>query len=208
MTDRPPPATEVVDITGPEGASLFWHAKLWLVADAMKDVQEDLDATWKHYKDIKDERLLALVGALCVETSVDRVLRSFAPGFTAYSEDVDFTFSVKLKVLRSLKPLPARLMTSCDLIRQIRNKFAHDLSMKALVDLDPKLLNRLTTQVQEFNPAPRDPVDYERQFRDLAGFVMMGLNIYATQLHALRQFLESAAGRESFKGWAEAKARA
>ena len=206
MTELPPPPEQVVDITGPAGESLFWHTKVWLVADQVKGFQEDLDATWEHYKGVKDERLQALVGALCVESAVDRVLLAFAPGFKVFAEDIDFTFSVKLKVLRSLKPLPSRIITACDLIRQIRNRFAHDLGIKLLSDLDKTVLNRLTSQTQAFNPAARDTDDHARQLRDLTSFVLMSLLIYTRQLHALRQFVESEAGRAAFKSWAETKA--
>ena len=63
MANEPRPE-KIVDITGPAGEILFYHASVSLIAGRWPDVQAKLDQMWTHYKDITDERLLALVGAL------------------------------------------------------------------------------------------------------------------------------------------------
>lgn len=203
MTATPPPE-ELIDVTGPEGESLFCHAEQWLMAERATDLQASLDATWVHYRSIDDERLLALLGALCVEGGLDALLVAFAPGFSSFISDTDFKFSVKIKFARSLRVLPGRILAACDLIRQIRNEFAHSLNRRSLSDLDDKLRNKLFSQTEAFNPAKRDPSGHNKQFKDLVGFVITALWIYTQQTSKLRVFVESSAGRDAFKRWAEA----
>ena len=87
--DYDPPREELIDITGPEGESLFCRAKQWLLAECATDLQASLDATWVRYKSIDDERLLALVAALCVEGALDGLLVGFALGFGSCISDTD-----------------------------------------------------------------------------------------------------------------------
>lgn len=197
------PPEKVIDITGPEGESLLWETKSWLVSGRLDGFQKRLDETWYHYRDVADERLLALVGALCVENAVDKAIAAFAPGFSSLVGDHDFTFSVKVKMLRSLKVLPSRVLTACDLVREIRNKFAHNLELKSLADLGPKHLKGLHAQTEAFNPAGRDKSEHARQFRDIVGFIIMALMIYETQLGSLREFVSLEEFRSAFKAWSE-----
>jgi len=92
MTNVPRPE-EVINIEGKEGESLFWHAKEWLVArdEVVSRLQSEMREMWSHYGGIQDERLLALVGALCVENALDSLLESFAPGLGQHKEDKDVT---------------------------------------------------------------------------------------------------------------------
>lgn len=204
MTDTPRPE-EILDIAGPEGESLFWHTKKWLLEEHIPELQKSLDATWAHYKSIEDERLLALVGALCIEAAVDALLVSFAPGFGACISDTDFTFSVKLKLLRSLRLLPSRIVTSCDLVRQVRNEFAHRLERRAFADLEDKHRSKLLPHVESFNREPRDETNYNKQFRDLVGFLIAALWVYTRQVSQLRKFLDTQSFREPFRAWIDSE---
>lgn len=204
MIEEPNPE-EVIDITGPEGATLFCHAKKWLVSDRVEGIQAQLDEMWKHYGDEKDDRLLALVGALCVEHSLDALLQAFAPGFEQCTDDAGFTVAVKTKVARSLQLLPARILTACDLVRKIRNEFAHHLEYTDFSHVDADLLQKLEPTVRSFNHAKRGVAEYPLLFRHLIGFLIVGLCVYTEQARQTREFIEGPAGREGFKAWAEAR---
>jgi len=201
MTEIPNPE-KLIDITGPEGETLFWSAKAWLVAGSEGQIQARLDEMWVHYSDVTDDRLLALVGALCVEASVDALLEAAAPGFAQCREDQDVTFSLKIKVARSLQLLPARILTGCDLVRQMRNEFAHHLDVKEFGQLDGKYLGKLGPYVAEFNRASRDASNHRQLFTDFVGFTLFALDVYTRQVARLREYLETTSFREAFKQWA------
>lgn len=196
----------VVDITGPEGESLFWNAKEWLLrGERISELQKHLDELWVHYRDIKDDRLLALVAALAVENSLDLLVQAFAPDFRQYKEDLDFKFSVKTKVARSLKLVPSRILNCCDLVRQFRNEFAHHLEYQSFSAFDAKHLNRLHPYVQSFNSQKRDPADHTALFRELVGFTLVALRIYTYQIADLRDFIMQPSAREVFKKWVDSR---
>ena len=203
MSKEPEP-DEMIDITGPDGESLFWHLKDWLVSGHESTIQEHLDQDWEHYKDIEDHRLLALVAGLCVERGIDALLLAFAPGFDEYEEDSDLTFSMKIKVARSMRLLPSRILTACDLIRQIRNEFVHHLDYKDFGQLDKsRFRNKLLPYVQSFNKAKRNEEDYKQLFKDLVGFTLVSLYAYKEQVYQLRKYLMTPDLREAFKKWSE-----
>ena len=203
MTETPKPE-QIVDITGPAGETLFWHTKEWIVAKSVPAIQADLDNTWHHYRDITDDRLVALVAALCVEGAVDALLEAMAPGVATLKNDTDFKFSVKIKFARSLQLLPARVLTACDLVRQIRNEFAHNVALRRFEDLEAKFQNRLAPYVWEFNKAAYDPNAPQRLFKDLVGFILMALRIYTEQVSRLRSYVSTDTGRADFQRWCQA----
>src|SRR5580658_10463995 len=98
MTDEPEPE-ELLDITGPAGETLFWHALEHVIAEHGPKLQGELDELWAHYRDISDERLLALVAALCAEFAIQGLLEALGPGFDKLRDDADFTFSLKIKTV-------------------------------------------------------------------------------------------------------------
>jgi hypothetical protein len=201
-----PKAEEIIDITGPEGETLFRHALAYVVAEQGPKIQSEMDELWSHYKDVSDERLLALIAALCIENSIQELLQALGPGFSQLEDDVNYTFSLKIKTARALRIIPSRILTGCDLIRQIRNEFAHHLDTKQLSQLDPKkYLEKLAAQVFAFNSADRDKANHSAMFSSLVGFVLMALRTYIQHVRRFREYLDANDFRESFKAWAERK---
>ena len=201
-----PQHEKVLDIEGPEGETIFWHSKGWLVKDRVDQIQEFMDEMWEHYREAGDDRLLAVIGALCVERAVNALLLGFAPAFEQYEGASQFTFSLKTKIIRSLSLLPARILAASDLIGKIRNEFAHHLEYKTFGDLDGgKLLRKLEPAVMTFDAYSLNESDHRKLFKDLVGFVILSLRVYGEQTSLLRRFLESQAGRENFKRWSESR---
>lgn len=56
--------------------------------------------------------------------------------------DRDMTFSLKIKLLRALAVVPRHLIEAADLVRAIRNEFAHNLRVDTLADLTDKTKTR------------------------------------------------------------------
>ena len=205
MTTEPKPE-EIVDLSGPQGETIFRHPLAYIIADHGPQLQSELDEMWTHYKDISDERLLALVAALCIENAVQGLLESFSSGFAELREDSGCTFSLKIKMARALRLVPARIFASCDLIRQIRNEFAHHLHKKELSQLDEnKYLQKLAAHVAAFNPAERDKDLHAEMFKQLVSFVIIALRTYTHHVLRLREYLDTMTFQENLKRRAETK---
>ncbi len=80
---------------------LFWHALACVAVEHAPKLRGELDELWVHYKDIMDERLLAIVAALCIENVIQELLEGVGPGFAQAREDANVTFSLKVKTARS-----------------------------------------------------------------------------------------------------------
>jgi hypothetical protein len=202
ISDEPRPE-QMIDITGPRGKTLFCEPKCWLIAAREQDIQAHIDERWRHYGEAEDDRLVALVGALCVESSIDSLLIAAAPGFPQYLEDTAFTFSVKTKMAESLRLLPKRILTACDLVRQVRNQFAHDLDKKHFEDLGSKSREKLEPCVKAFNNAERNPNEPQRLFKELVSYVLIALKVYTEQVSRLRSYVEDEAGKKGFSDWCQ-----
>ena len=200
MENKPSP-DEIVNIQGLEGETLFWHLAEWLMVKHTEDLQAHLDTMWRHYKDVADERLLALVGALCIETSLDILLGNFIENYKLLKTDSDFTFSIKIKVARSMCLIPNKILNSCDLIRQVRNEFAHNLEISSFNQLETKYSGKFEPYVREFNVRDRDWSDLVSLYRDLVGFTIVALTAYSYQLRALKSYLKTDHFRGHFKNY-------
>lgn len=172
MAEIPKPE-EMIDVTGPKNESLFYHVKSWVMAGKDQEIQMRLDERWQHYGKTEDDRLVAVIAALCLESAIDALLTSVAPGFKPYVEDTDFTFSIKIKMVKALRLLPARILTSCDLVRQMRNRFAHNVDKKRFEDLEAKYLDKLEPYVNSFNTAQRNPKEVQRLFKELVTYTLL-----------------------------------
>lgn len=128
-------AEQVLNIEGPPGESLFRRLLIWLVPfDRMAELQRELDEYWAHYRDLTDERAIVLVGALVVEDSLDELITTFFPKSTTLLKKREFTFSLKTDLIRACKLIPSRILHHCDIVRELRNDFAHSLQLKTLSD--------------------------------------------------------------------------
>jgi len=202
-TKYQPKPEEILNIEGADNETLFWHLKSWLIADKEDRLQKRLDELWKHYKDINDQRLLALVGALCIETALDALLQGFISDYDSLKDDTDVTFSLKIKIAKALHLIPRKILNSCDLIRQIRNDFAHNLNLCEFTHLPKNRLNKLGPYVREFDIKERNSQDWVVLYRALVGFTTVGLMAYSYQIEALRHYLGTHDFRHHFKAYIE-----
>lgn len=202
MKDQPNPE-EILNFEGAAHETLFWHLKSWLIVDKENDLQKRLDELWEHYKNINDQRLLALVGALCMETALDALLERFMSDYDNFKKDMDVTFSLKIKIAKGLHLIPQKILNSCDLIRRIRNEFAHDLNLSEFSSLPKNRLDKLGPYVRAFDIKGRNSREWVALYRDLVGFTALGLIAYSYQIKAFRDYLETDDFRYHFKAYIE-----
>lgn len=97
-----------------------------------------------------DDRSMVLVSAMVSEAYIDRLLCILLPKYDRLLDNTNnFTFSTKIRLLESFEIVPTHLIRAADLVRQVRNQFAHDLDVSVLGHVDPKILNRLRSLYEE-----------------------------------------------------------
>ncbi|MCK5380643.1 MAG: hypothetical protein KAJ81_04175 [Candidatus Latescibacteria bacterium] len=180
-----------VNIDGPTGDSVFSKGLACSIDpsfmdNALKKVQE-LDgyiARWE------DDRLFAIGGALLVENDIDEIAAAIMPKYKDLRDKSDFTFAMKIEVVRALRLLPSRILNSADCIRKIRNEFAHDLSVDTFEKLKPEFLQSLLDRASSYTPHAKPSHDDHRQhFKDLLFNTRLALVIYRSQVSWLNHLI-------------------
>ena len=192
-----------MEIEGPPGESVLYCAWVWLLPGEMEEVREELEAYWAHYEDLTDERAIVLVGALCVEDCLDRMISAFFPASKILHENRDFTFSLKIDILQACSLIPRRILHHCDLIRSLRNDFAHNLDFQTLSDLGDTKLRNMDQGIKSYQADYDFSVPYRQRFEDLVRFTCIALKVYTTQVQPMRAFIDSEDFLKSLQAFAE-----
>lgn len=82
-----------------------------------------------------DDQVIALVGGLIVEDSIDRILSALMPKYKRLAGIRDVSFSTKTEILRAMNLIENQLLKDADFIRKVRNEFAHNLEVSKFDDL-------------------------------------------------------------------------
>jgi hypothetical protein len=186
-----------LNLNGPEGQSLFYKPieKLFNDEEAEK-IGEGFDASMDKLVEIEHDRALVLTGSLIVENRLEEVLLALMPGFSKIREDTKFTFSIWIDILEAMCVLPKRILKCVNLIRKIRNAFAHGLNIDSLdiLAMDEKkchLVNSMPSLIHEFNAPPLPNDTYAIQFRALTSLTAAALQVYACHISELTKFIRT-----------------
>ena len=170
---------------GEKGKSL-WEFPLMKIGSGSR-----MEEILSHTKNVDDDRILSLLTALLVENRVEHILSELLPNFKALLENTDFTFSMKLRLLEAFNIIPIQLIRSADIIRKIRNAFAHEITIRKFEDLDKKLLSKLTSyreyiyQGKETKEQQTEHKDsYFKSYKSLSWYCMIGLDSYIENAEA------------------------
>jgi hypothetical protein len=171
---------------GPLGESLFEKPVLRLFR------HNPLPEFFAKAEKIDDDRFVAVVTALIVEDRLDACLGSFLPRYSILLKTQDFTLANKIRLMQALDFVPRLLLSASDLIRSIRNEFAHNLEQETFAALSQALQKKLVSLRAEiysrFGKEERQPKDSLRaEFKALAFFAIAGLDTYCENLAILRQ---------------------
>ena len=176
---------------GPEGESLFNRPLLRLFRD------NPLHELFQQSRRIDDDRFIAVLSALAVENRLDACLDAFLSRYPKLSESQDFGFSAKIRLMQALNFVPTLLLAASDLMRRVRNEFAHRLDREKFNDLPDdlrdKLCNVRASIYSRFGPEQTKPKQTLREeFEALAFFAIGGLDSYVENLRYLRRRIADA----------------
>ena len=179
-------------VDGPRGETLF-HKPFFLYF-RHDPTPELLKKTQK----IDYDRLLAVVSSLIVEDRLNAALSAFMPRYKVLDESEDYTFSMKIKLMRALNFIPTRLLSAADEIRKVRNEFAHNLELERFDQFKTKSQTRMRGLWSCIYPWVGKDLASSGEtlrsvFHGLAFFAIVGLDAYANNLAFLRKYISKPA---------------
>lgn len=156
-----------------------------------------MEETFEHLSSTTDERALAIIGALILEKGIDDLLHTIIPGYKALWDKWDFSLSTKIELARALRLFPNALFNCVDTIRQIRNEFAHDLSVNSLKALarrktsSKNLVASMRSHYLQYGEHPFEEGYELNGFKILIEETIKMLHFYRMQAWLLNQFIRS-----------------
>ncbi|MCD4769849.1 MAG: hypothetical protein K8R35_06760 [Bacteroidales bacterium] len=181
-----------------EGKQVFSQPFLDLLN--YSDWNNELPQLYERINSLADDRSFVILMAVVLEYHVDKLLRILLPNYEILLETSEFTFSIKLKILKASKLLPEIIFEFSELTRKIRNSFAHNLSFDNLEELkegnkqERKLVNKLEQLCTDYSESlvyfiPKSN-DYRMRFKDVASFAILALREYEPNIKGLRELID------------------
>jgi len=185
-----PPEDRIVRIEGEPGESIFCRPLQFALTQITEgQLQRRVGETLTRMREVADDRLLVLLGALIVENGVDELLGALIPGYSDLRNRREFTFSTRIGLARALRLLPSRILTGADLIRRLRNDFVHDLSLDSFAGVEPRRLRSMRDRLTAF--VPQVPGEESAIFTYLVLWTVVALGTYAEHVRLLNDFIRS-----------------
>jgi hypothetical protein len=202
-----PPEEEVINIQGIQGESIFYFTMSACVSpDMVAGLQQKIDETLERVRELNDDRLLVLVGALIVENAIDELLAAIMPGFKSLQDKRDVTFSIRIEITKALQVIPTRILNCADFVRRVRNDFIHDLSIDTFDKLTPSELQSMRDRLRSFNSQVVE--DNAKVFSRLVLWITIALYTYTIHVSQLNDFIRDSgflSGLQSFINEKKAK---
>lgn len=150
----------------------------------------ELPELFEKVEELHDHRLLSLVTALIVENRLDKLLDAHCPRYNRLIEASQFTFSIKIRMLEALCLIPYTITEACNILREIRNEFAHNLEKTKFSDLPEKEFKKIEGLLSRTLPdALKTPDGQEEmlfRYKTTAFIGISGLDSYVVNVKVLR----------------------
>ena len=154
-------------------------------------IQAEIDDVLTHLSSA-DDRAVALVGALLIETAVNDLVSAHVPGYKSLADNRDFTLSMRIALARALKLCPARLLGAADTVRAIRNDFAHKLVLQSFDQCTRRHLQAARAHLGTIQPKLSDGKTDREVFVSLVGMVCLALHGYKFHVERLNEYMREA----------------
>jgi hypothetical protein len=140
-----------------------------------------------------DDRAYVIFAAGLLEKQISEILYLIFPKHKFLEESECFTFSMKIRILKATSLLPNQILNFADLVRELRNVFAHNIEIENFEDFSkiPKLdkkLKKLDSYCSEWSSnlvKSQFKSDPRTKFDDLYRLSLGGLFCYETNVKIL-----------------------
>lgn len=157
-----------------------------------ENVEDNNQKSIKNYSRIVntgDHRSRIILAGIIVESYFDRILKCFFIDYKNLSERSDFTFSFKISLLKSMRIIPNEIIVTCDLVRKVRNVFAHNFDVDLIDNIDPKLIKNINQLYREKTKSTSEKELIEK-FHSLYSLGYSELRTYEKNVKLLRETLD------------------
>ena len=187
-----PEGEPIINIEGKKGESLFYRPLIWGFEKDFKLISGQYAEYERLIREAKEERLLALVGAMSMEEALDFFLEGYIPDYRSLEKQLSLSIKNKIQLARSLRIIPAHILDAADLINNVRNKFAHNLKISCFDALDSGSKDNLKQKHGVFFPDDRNTdLTFIDMFAKVTDGIIIGLEIYASHLKIARDYIYS-----------------
>ena len=192
-------------VEGDKGETIFYMAISDLVAGMEDQLSPDgVLSTLNRMANFGDDRSRALLAALASEAVIDKALEALMPKYAKFfGGDRSTALSMKIKMLEALAVVPSHLTEAADIVRGVRNSFAHKLTVEKLGDLDEKVKGKMKAYYSRRKISPSDKRDdLPHVFDQIAWVATAGLSAYLPLVRDLNDTIRHA----DFEGKLRARA--
>ncbi|MHB0755461.1 hypothetical protein [Polaribacter sp. M15] len=136
-----------------------------------------------------DDRSKIILAGIIVEWYLDRILKCLFIDYKILTKRSDFTFSVKISILKSLRLIPLNIIIMCDCVRKIRNEFAHNLNIDNINQTEKKFKDQIH-QLYVKNVENTSDIDLIKKFESVYRLGSSHLRTYEKNIILLRERID------------------
>jgi len=161
------------------------------------DWNKDIPQYFQRLNKINDDRSFVILASTVLEYQVDRLLMCFIPEYQILIKP-NTSFDFKLNIVRAFRLLPPQIINSAELIKNIRNEFAHNQDLDNFTDVTKsKTLKEHTNRLDKiWKKYEADMVYYKlestylKKFKDVWRKALEGFRSYEKNITFFRHITE------------------
>ncbi|WCM42957.1 hypothetical protein MG290_04565 [Flavobacterium sp. CBA20B-1] len=168
--------------------------------DFWKEVEwnNDLPQYFERLNNIDDDRSFVILATTVLEYQIDRFLKIIIPKHEVLVDN-NTALNTKIRIIKAFNLIPSQFLEMINLIKNIRNDFAHNLAFDNFKDV-PKSENKLLRNIEQmkeyWNKYSHEMVYWEKDekirmlFKDIWRVCIEGLRVYEINIELFRQETE------------------
>ncbi len=137
-----------------------------------------------------DHRSLTLITALIIEHNLDRLLNGLFPSYKILTDRQDMTFSLKTDILKALKLIPSHILSCADILRGIRNEFAHNLEIDHIEKISSGKKSTLEQLYKSLYGKEEKDLTLEKMFNGISFLAITGIRNFEQNVKLLREKID------------------
>ena len=137
-----------------------------------------------------DHRSRIILAGIIVESYFDRILKCFFIDYKNLSDRSDYTFSFKIDLLKSMRIIPNEIIIMCDLVRKVRNIFAHNFDIDTIEQIDSKLVKNINQLYRERTKNKNNDKKLIDKFHTIYSLGYSELRTYEKNVKLLREAID------------------
>lgn len=140
---------------------------------------------FQRVKKTGDDRSRSILTNLILENQTDTLLGHLIKNYEKYLKETNPSFYNKLSLLDSFDMLPEQIFKSINCLREIRNRFAHNLDIDKFEDLDQKIKTKIDQTILHTTFDNENPNTLDQKILNIEFHAILGLESYEPNFRLL-----------------------